>query len=591
MNNEKIDFWIKYAESAWDAAGRPRGLEPRSMLSNPIEYDQHYYKYFERRYIDMWLAIYSRINPVNGYWFKRESAAFRTLWQNNFSWETIWKQTLPLIVYGTTLGANNEILIELASLYCLGQAIPSMVIDRTLDDNTAKPSNCDAAFCVLAYTKALNTLRRMKLPCNNAIEDTFISLTSEMYDRMLTEHSRRFEPLPKFVSDAIRDHLSPSSRLMSSIFFGVLPIWAHTLANKVPSERIIESTVALRTVRQLNDEILDIYDDICNGLLTLPWLYALEEKPELRKQIEKLWQDTTNSNALSECQQMLKKSSAQKRAASKSLEILSQSMSATTEYFSVNTAFDITLLHNIRWALLNWLEQVDYKREPKIIRKPCLPQDTILDSPKPIEPISGGGVLVVNTTHKVLMTLVLKRGMLRWELPAGVTKNGESLEETAKREALEETGKQIEIGKAIAMCWHYSYELNKGWMGVIFQGKPIDDASDDSLMVISPQAFAHSKFNMHFTPELYRSINITNCDFEELNRLCETQHVYSTAYESVVASGFVDWVKIPTGRMHPLHRKLLEAYRDKGQCMELLVSNADHDSRNYNPDSKLYYGN
>ncbi|MEM8638773.1 MAG: NUDIX domain-containing protein [Cyanobacteria bacterium P01_G01_bin.54] len=587
-NSTNINDWIEYCDSAWDSAGRPHGLKPSLIFSNPIDYDKYYYQYFEHRYIDLWLAIHSRVNPVNGFFFKRENIVFRKLWERKFSWKTIWKQTLPFLVYGTTLGVTHEILIELASLYCLGQAIPSMVIDQLLDNKAVEASKPDVVFCVLAYIKALRGLRHMKLPCENAIEDTFLDLTCEMYDRMLTEHDGRSnKKIPQFLLDSICEYLSPNSRLRSSIFFGILPIWAHALADRDLSERFIESTIALRTVRQLNDEILDVHEDICNGLLTLPWLYALEEKPELRGKIEMLWQDTANLDVINDCKEILKNSSGQYRAASKSMEILSESMRTTMEYFNVGSAFEITLLHNIRLALVNWLEQVNYERDQKNVREPCLPQDIILDSTNPIEPVPGGGVLVLNEENEVLMTLNLKRGMLRWELPAGVAKGEESLEETARRETKEETGKDIEIGEAVAVCWHYSRQLNKGWMGMFFRGELIDGTSANNFLVVSTDAFSHGKSHIKYGVEQYDQVDLNSYDFDELKRLCEEQ--VPAAHENIVASGFVNWKQIPIERMHPLHRKLLEAYCRRSQCMEILVADADQDSVIYDVDSKLYY--
>ena len=589
MNTDNIQSWIEYCDRAWDSAGRPDGLQPSFIFSNPIEYDKYYYDYFERRYIDLWVAIYSRINPVNGFFFKTESDSYRKSWERNFSWETIWKQTLPFLVYGTTLDVTNNILVKLASLYSLGQAIPSIVIDQMLDKTNQKLINSDSAFCILAYIKTLRSLRAMNLPSGHNIEDIFLSLTSEMYDRMLTEHHCRFSALPRYLSDAIRDYLEPSSsRLSSSIFFGVLPVWAHILADQDLSEQVIKSTEKLRMVRQLNDEILDVHEDICNGLLTLPWLYALEDKPELRRKIELLWQDTADSDALEDCKTILKNSPGQKHAAKRSLEFLSQSMNITMENFNVNSAFEITLLHNVRLALLNWLEQVDYEREPQSIREPCLPQDSILDSTtNPIEPVPGGGVLVLNEVNEVLMTLNLKRGMLRWELPAGVAEGKESLEETAKRKAKEETGKDIRIRESVAFCWHYSRQLNKGWMGMFFRGELKDSTPADHFFVVTPEAFSHGKSHIKFGIKEYNLVDPKAYDFGELKQLCDNQ--VPTAHVSIVASGFVNWKQIPIERMHPLHRKLLEAYNNRGKCMELLVADADEDFAIYDADSKLIY--
>ena len=591
MNFEQETIWIQYAKSAWDAAGRPLGLNPHTISSNPIEYDEYYYDYFERRYIDMWLAIYSRINPITGYLLKREDVSFREWWERNFNWETIWKQVLPLLVYGTNLGAGNKILIELASIYALGQAIPSVVIDCILDESPETSfNNSDAAFCILAYTKALQHLKKMHLPNGDIIENTFVELTSEMYSKMLVEYSCRFNALPPYVSDAMRNYLLPNSRLSSSVFFGILPIWAHALVNKTPSEEMMASMLALRTVRQLNDEILDVYDDIHHGLLTLPWLYALEEHHELREAINNLWKSKNNAEDFLTCQQILERSSGRERAASKSLEILFQSMKITMELFPVNQAFEISLLHNIRWGLLNWLKKVDYTRDLATIHQPCKPQDKIVSLANPIEPVPGGGAIIFDTPDKVLMTLVLKRGMLRWELPAGVAKEGESLEETAQREVLEETGKHIKIGNVAALSWHYSRKLQKGWMGMIFYGRLVKDDSSNTFLVATPEAFVHTKFTIRDNPELYKSINLIDYDFEELRYICADSS-HSTTHESVVAGGFIEWKKIPIGRIHPLHRKLLESYDSQKKNIGLLYSVVEEDISVYDDHSKLYYTN
>jgi len=589
MDDTVLDSWLQYAEASWNSAGRPIGLKPDFAIRKPAEFDCAYYRYFERRYIDIWLEIYSRINPENGYLLKRENPAFKESWNRNFSWSTIWKQVLPLLVYGSVLGASNKILVEIASFYCMGQAIPSIVIDRILDERTEQKFDADAAFCILAYTKSLKFFRAMNLPRKDILEDIFVRLTSEMYDRMITEHHLRFKTIPQFPADAITDYLSPQSRLRSSVFFGVLPTWAYVLANKTPPPQIEESTLALRIVRQLNDEILDVHEDIRGGLLTLPWIYALEEKPKLRQAITNLWENPNNLNLFSDCIRILNESSGKKRASAKSLEFLSQSMKITMDCFTSDNAFDITLLHNARWALLNWLSLVDYERSPETIQEPLLPKDIILDSASPLEPVPGGGVLVTNGKNKVLMSLVLKRGMLRWELPAGSAKNDECLEETARREALEETGKEIEIGEVVAICWHYSRILNKGWMGMIFRGLLADPEEANCFLVVSPKAFTHGKFNIHITPELYYQVKPENYDFEELKRLCENHIVHSTAFESIVASGFIDWRKIPPERIHPLHRQLLVSYGHKKQRLETLISDADQDFYKYDASSKIYY--
>jgi 8-oxo-dGTP pyrophosphatase MutT (NUDIX family) len=604
MNIKNQKEWLEFSKSSWDAAGRPKGLDPLDILNNPINYDHYYYSYFEQKYIYKWYSIYANVAPVTGLYIKKENPFYKEAWGRNFNWPTIWKQTLPLLVYGTTLGADNDVLVKLASWYSIGQAIPSMVVDRILDSDTdIEMYNSDIAFSILSYIKALKGLRNMRLPSSSKLEDVYLDLTSEMYERMFTEHCNRFKLYPEYISDAIRIYLSPNSRLLSSVFFSILPIWAYLLTDeksnlKKTDERLTnkikESFEKLRMVRQLNDEILDVKHDLENGLLTLPWLYAIEEKKELKEVIEILWDKRKGSTSIEECYQILESTSGRERSMEQSLDFLSYSMSNTMENFNVEKAFDVTLLHNIRWALLKWLEQVHFKRNPQHIYDPVIPQNKILDTSSSVEPIPGGGVIVYNSSGYVLLTLVMKRGMLRWEIPAGMSKSAESIEETAKREVWEETGKdiEIEIGDTIATCWHYSCMINKGWMGLFFRGniKNEKEQGIDKITLIKPEAFRNNKFNMHSNPELYQSVNLKDCDFDELLRLCD-YYSHSTVHEIAIASGFVDWKKIPVGRLHPLHRELLETLETNENPIVFLYANADEDFNKYDKKSRLYFNN
>lgn len=58
---------------------------------------------------------------------------------------------------------------------------------------------------------------------------------------------------------------------------------------------------------------------------------------------------------------------------------------------------------------------------------------------------AGAGVLVVRD-DSVLMVLRERSGAVRWELPSGILEAGESFEQAAIRETLEETGVQVEMG-------------------------------------------------------------------------------------------------------------------------------------------------
>ncbi|MEQ1934167.1 MAG: NUDIX domain-containing protein [Fimbriimonadaceae bacterium] len=460
--------WLDFARTAWSAVGRPTGLDPSSIAIDPTTYDRRYYEYMEERFSELWLGIYGCVEPKHGTLVRREGAAFQAAWQRNFAWPTIWKQLIPLFVYGGALRVSNNVLVQLGANYCVAQAIPSMVIDRMLDtpvEDRAKPD--DAAFCMLAYTKGLSGIRGLRLPFSNQLEECFLRHTRLMYETMMQEHAERFVPPREAPSDLIGRYLTSQNRLLSSIFFGVLPEWAYIAAGKQMPPTISETLHALRRVRQLNDEIVDVQDDIVDGLVTLPWLYALEEDRSLHGLIGKLWRQPQNPQALAACNVRLQRTHALQRASTQSEELLLRSMEATMTCFHAREAFELTLLHNVRWAMLARLRNSEF-RDVRPPREPSIPSARSVTSPSLVTPVAGAGAVVTDGRRSVLMSLVLKRGMLRWELPAGVAKDGESMEQTAWRETLEETGLKIVVGGTTALCWHYSMELAKGWMGIFF---------------------------------------------------------------------------------------------------------------------------
>ncbi len=58
--------------------------------------------------------------------------------------------------------------------------------------------------------------------------------------------------------------------------------------------------------------------------------------------------------------------------------------------------------------------------------------------------VPGAGVLAIRD-GRVLMVLHERDGICRWELPSGIVAHGESLEVTAARETLEETGIRVSV--------------------------------------------------------------------------------------------------------------------------------------------------
>lgn len=69
---------------------------------------------------------------------------------------------------------------------------------------------------------------------------------------------------------------------------------------------------------------------------------------------------------------------------------------------------------------------------------------------------------VVVTQDAVLMVRQRRAYGVHWELPGGYDEGGESLEQTAAREVLEETGLTVDVGELVCtLVWERQYDLRR----------------------------------------------------------------------------------------------------------------------------------
>jgi 8-oxo-dGTP diphosphatase len=87
--------------------------------------------------------------------------------------------------------------------------------------------------------------------------------------------------------------------------------------------------------------------------------------------------------------------------------------------------------------------------------------------------LSGAGALVVRDGHLLMIRQRRPYGV-HWEVPSGYYEPGESFEEAAAREVLEETAIAVEIGELVCtMVWEREHDRRRNLLA-FFAATPLD---------------------------------------------------------------------------------------------------------------------
>ncbi len=373
------DQWLTFAHHAWQAAGSPAELDPYTLMTSPVAYNRATYSWLETRYRTSYRRLFQIINPESRL-MQQQPEPFRRHWRIHYDPITIWKQVCPLFVFGDALGGRDQRHIRLAAAYTIGYGIPVMAIDQMLDALPhAEQDMQDWFFVLAAYALGLEQIQAAHVPTR--ITTRFLDYTRQMHHFLWREKSSHFR-LPDAVSaEALDDYLTGDSRLLSSIFFGTTIEWAFILHQGGVPAQFTNVLLNLRRLRQLNDELVDVDDDIRYGIVTYPYLHGLaspEYGQQLAQNIRKTWElDWAGPNFLEmeqltvQRRSLLQKAGSFAATATASMDFLRICMAAVSEQFPVPSAFGVTLLlnqrlsHLVRLAQNNWQEIANvYQPEP-----------------------------------------------------------------------------------------------------------------------------------------------------------------------------------------------------------------------------------
>jgi 8-oxo-dGTP diphosphatase len=129
------------------------------------------------------------------------------------------------------------------------------------------------------------------------------------------------------------------------------------------------------------------------------------------------------------------------------------------------------------------------------------------------------GIGIVVNDGRVLLVKQRRHYGTHWELPGGYWESGESLEQTAAREVLEETGVAVDVGPLVCtMMWERSHDRRRNVLA-FFRAMPLD-----------PRAAPRPQ-----------------------------------ADEDIEEAAFLDPRGLPDGELHPLERPLIERWLSSGE--------------------------
>ncbi|MES9949112.1 MAG: hypothetical protein ABW118_09155 [Candidatus Thiodiazotropha sp.] len=370
-DGDLASFWREFALKAWKAGNQPIELHPDRIIDDPLHFDQNFYAFLEEilksHYTEIIAAVESSLDEIS-----KELSWFVDQWWASFEGSTVWKQLLPFLVMSRANDGWREEHTKWAAAFVIGQAIPSVVVDQMLDEDTECSPESVAIFCLGATSVASKILAGA--PRGELGNLTLSEHSLEMYVRMHSEWMSRYCLPDEVTTTTLKNYLIGSSPLMASVFFGIGFRWAWViLGKKVPLE-VIEAGRMMRRGRQLSDELADFPIDIRRGVVSYPLLHALQGKAgqEIRSAVENLWTGK-NDQPISLNREirfdyffeLVVSSGGMEAGAEMARELTHKAGLLLSSVYRPLEARELVLLVNIRLARLNRLEDNSWHEIPQ----------------------------------------------------------------------------------------------------------------------------------------------------------------------------------------------------------------------------------
>ncbi|HUU40650.1 MAG TPA: hypothetical protein VMW42_06910 [Desulfatiglandales bacterium] len=266
-------------------------------------------------------------------------------------------------------------------MYSLGLGLSSMEVDHTADSSRKSlPEFYDSLlFAVVALLLGLD--HGMGKKNQEDIVQRFLSHTIKMLERQWEEMENHFQFPLNITELKLQDYLNGPSRLDVAIFFPLAIESSYINVGMNPPEEAIKLGKMLSRVRQLNDEIVDIEEDIRAGILTFPYMHGLcclEKRGQIKTFIEQLWRtkessiDPQKTSSIERgAYELLLNSGSLKATAIESIRLINSCTEMVMRLFAPDRCFSLCLLITQRFAHIRRLEQNRWKEIPmEMIRQP-----------------------------------------------------------------------------------------------------------------------------------------------------------------------------------------------------------------------------